>query len=374
LDDIRILDNTVNAYIGIYKMPYTRNIHIKGNTVTGAGYIMVNANKNGTQAPVFDIFVENNTFQNSNSILVTGDSGGGGIFIRDNTMNGGKIRYPEGISTLSGNTGTFTPESHPVGTVRDYPVLELEDPSTDGELEPGETTLRARVTGSFLNPNPAVEAELPEIVLVEIYANSNLVASFDASASDPESVAWLYETPWEATLGYYQLSAKAVPSGYNGPVGSTEWFTVSGVVPLVVRDAAVVDLYSDWLAIHFPDETDPEIIGDGADPDQDGLGNLLEFVMGSDPGTTDVGPSPSLVYAEGKVHFRFRMRDDPGDTVQYSIVQSNDFETWTEVSESALVEVTSGGDLPPGIKLYEYVLPSSFTSPTVLKLQINRVL
>jgi hypothetical protein len=44
------------------------------------------------------------------------------------------------------------------------------------------------------------------------------------------------------------------------------------------------DTFDSWRIVHFPDALDqPEISGADADPDQDGLPNLLEFAGGSDP-------------------------------------------------------------------------------------------
>jgi hypothetical protein len=40
---------------------------------------------------------------------------------------------------------------------------------------------------------------------------------------------------------------------------------------------------ADWSALHFGAESDPTIIGDAADPDGDGIQNLLEYAFGLDP-------------------------------------------------------------------------------------------
>lgn len=376
LDDIRIINNTSNAYIGVYKMPYTRNIDISGNTLTfsttAGALIYVSANKNGGQAPMFDVTIDNNVFTGSGGIDMSSRSGGARVFVTDNTLNGGKIKYPDIISTVIGNTGYSSLTADPVGTVRDYPVLELEDPTTGGFLPAGETTLRARVTGSLLNPTPANSAELPDISLVEIYVDTMLLASFTSNVLDPGSVAWLYETPWNPAPGYYQLSAKAVPTGYSGPYTSTEWFTISDMIPVQVDAGAGGDKHALWLGLHFPLETDPLVIGDDVDVDLDGLPNLLEFALGSNPNHPDPAVAPSMVMGPSSVHLHFRLRDDLGDTVHYKVLSSNDLETWNEVSRTALAGVTSGGSLPAGVSMYEYVLPSSPTAPVMLKLQINR--
>lgn len=372
LDDIIIRNNTLDAYIGLYKMPYTRDIEVTGNTLTDAGYIMVHADKNGSQGPVFDVLVSGNTFTNDKGILVRGSSGGNGIIIENNTLNGGTIQYPDGITTLNGNTGvgTFTPLA--IDGVRDYPVVELEDPSTGGFLDPGSTPLRARVTGSFLNPSPADASVLPDIVLVELYANTTLLDSFTTNTPDPGETAWLYETSWEPAPGYYQLSAKAVPAGYSDPYTSTEWFTVSEMIPVRVRGGSADDLHAAWLSLEFPGETDPAIIGDEADPDFDTLPNLLEFALGSNPNEPDSGFAPSLVQGASEVFLRFSLRDDLGDNVHYWVQQSHDSQNWSEVPLTALKWSGPGAGFPAGVQEYAYAVPSDPVNPTLLRLLVRR--
>jgi hypothetical protein len=379
LDKVFIRDNLTNSYIGIYKMPYTRGIEVTGNTLSlrdgssnDPAYIMVHADQNGSQGPVFDILVADNTYTASGSILVRGTSGGGGVVIRDNTLAGGGISYPDGITSLSGNTGESGLTPLAIGGVRDHPVLVLEDPSTGGAVAPGETTVRARVTGSFLNPAPADASGLPEIVEVDIYANQTRIGNFTTNSLDPESVAWLYETGWRPAPGYYQLSAKAVPAGYSGPYTSTEWFTVSDVIPVVVGGASGDDLHASWTAAHFPGETDPQVIGGEADPDQDGLPNALEFAIGADPTTPDPALAPAMIMEADSVRLRFRLRDDLGGKVHYRVLQSTDLQAWSPVPATALAYVREGGDLPAGVKEYEYVAPSSPSAPVMLRLEIRQ--
>ncbi len=43
------------------------------------------------------------------------------------------------------------------------------------------------------------------------------------------------------------------------------------------------DPFRDWISGFFPDETDPAVIGRGADPDGDGIPNAVEFLTGGAP-------------------------------------------------------------------------------------------
>jgi hypothetical protein len=50
--------------------------------------------------------------------------------------------------------------------------------------------------------------------------------------------------------------------------------------------------FESWVAAHFPGVTEPAIIGPGADPDQDGIPNLVEFAFGLNPTVADPAFAP----------------------------------------------------------------------------------
>ncbi len=76
--------------------------------------------------------------------------------------------------------------------------------------------------------------------------------------------------------------------------------------------------FDTFIATAFPGETDPSIIGRLADPDGDGIINLLEWILGGDPSVMDRAQiSPRLVEATGGgLEFTFRRREGlPAGTV-----------------------------------------------------------
>ena len=68
-----------------------------------------------------------------------------------------------------------------------------------------------------------------------------------------------------------------IAPGFNGQLQ-----TNGDNLELVVTAGAGIT-YADWIDSFFPDETDPDIIGAGADPDKDGISNAVELVIGGDP-------------------------------------------------------------------------------------------
>jgi hypothetical protein len=49
-----------------------------------------------------------------------------------------------------------------------------------------------------------------------------------------------------------------------------------------------------WRYLHFGTTDETADSSDDADPDQDGINNLLEYALGSDPNTPDTGSSPQI--------------------------------------------------------------------------------
>jgi hypothetical protein len=57
--------------------------------------------------------------------------------------------------------------------------------------------------------------------------------------------------------------------------------------------------FADWLAERFPGTSDPAVIGSGADPDQDGVPNFVEFAFGLNPKVVDLAFAPLRISLDG---------------------------------------------------------------------------
>jgi autotransporter-associated beta strand protein len=89
-----------------------------------------------------------------------------------------------------------------------------------------------------------------------------------------ESVSTLFFGAAQQPDGVY--SATSVPLGATIPTTS---FTGGGT--LIVGPVGTT--YATWINNFFPGETNPAIIGATADPDEDGIANGVELVIGGDP-------------------------------------------------------------------------------------------
>ncbi len=97
--------------------------------------------------------------------------------------------------------------------------------------------------------------------------------------------------------------------------------------------AVVPPPYAGWQYSHFGTETDPDIIGETADPDGDGVINLVEYAFGLDPlsAASTSGPNTSLQYdgMSGFTHL-FVSYHTPADAddISISAEESTDLVNW----------------------------------------------
>ncbi|MBD2186371.1 hypothetical protein H6S82_15915 [Planktothrix sp. FACHB-1355] len=107
INGVTIVKNEGNAYIGLYKIPSTRNVRISDNkvlsNVSDIASIYVEANTNNRSSSMENVIIENNTV--AGTIAAKANLGGKGNIIRNNIgNNSGTIKYSCNI-TVQGNTG-----------------------------------------------------------------------------------------------------------------------------------------------------------------------------------------------------------------------------------------------------------------------------
>ncbi|WP_193213764.1 beta strand repeat-containing protein [Luteolibacter marinus] len=125
--------------------------------------------------------------------------------------------------------------------------------------------------------------------------------------------------------------------------------------------------FDSWIASHFPGETDPLVIGAGADPDKDGSPNFLEFALGGSPGDAADGPKAFQFAADGgdagsekELLMTIAVRGNPTfsadpqptatvDGYTYAVAGSLDLGTFASpvTAEASAVVPPSPDDLPP---------------------------
>jgi hypothetical protein len=320
IDGLYIRDNYTEAYIGIYKMPYTRNVEITGNTLGSrangeAAYILLSSVKNGSQAPMFDAVVDGNVFTDDGGIRVEANSGGANVSVTNNTLAGGSIRIPDFVNE-SGNTGQSGVTMEASGPVLSAPLIELVSVWENQEVELGATLdLVASVS------------DTEGLDRVDFYANETLVGT---SSSEP------WQVSWTSAFGNYQLTAIAWPSDYaSNPTTETEWFSISPQV-----NVKVIGGFELWQGNKFGSRSSRQAQLQ-VDMDGDGLGNLEEYAFGLDPATPNfeplVGWSPGLpkweivqVGGENAFSMKYHLFDTKND-ISTNLLFSTDLESWNPV-------------------------------------------
>ncbi|MCW1925806.1 autotransporter-associated beta strand repeat-containing protein [Luteolibacter arcticus] len=90
-----------------------------------------------------------------------------------------------------------------------------------------------------------------------------------------------------------------------------------------------------WRQTHFGAEWDnPAVSGDTLDGDKDGLPNLVEYALGSDPNDSDTTVSPQVSQVGNKLRIAFR-RNTAADDITISVVAADDLAgSWTPIATS----------------------------------------
>ena len=140
-----------------------------------------------------------------------------------------------------------------------------------------------------------------------------------------------------------QITGTPLSSGvYPATLSATNVLTTvnAGVTFTVVAPA-----WDTWRAAHFNsgELADTAISGPGADPDGDGVANLLEYIQGRDPRTRDASP-PTFEVSGGYIVFTYEsLRALVG--WQLSVETSTDLVTWntgdgyTELLDTTVLDV-----------------------------------
>lgn len=138
-------------------------------------------------------------------------------------------------------------------------------------------------------------------------------------------------------------------------------------LPIYVRPN--FHIYEDWIARAFPGVTDPQIVGEDADPDDDGEVNFVEFGFASDP--SQAGPSPFRLERkpDGSLVLSHPARNDPARG--YDISTSSNLRTWQDASPYLNLD---GITRPPGQEeydLFHYRIEPTIPSPAFFRILVE---
>ncbi len=172
-----------------------------------------------------------------------------------------------------------------------------------------------------------------------------------ADASDPGSSV-TFDVPGSYTL---RLTA----ANGSGEVSST----------LVVTVTPPATAFERWQALHWPGVSNPATIGPVADPDGDGLPNLLEFAVGRLPGTPENSPG-SVSLAGGTLEFTYprsheAVADGINFIVEWSDTLGNDWST-AGVTHAAVPGTDNGTT-----ELWKATMPAGSAESRFVRLKVQ---
>lgn len=227
-------------------------------------------------------------------------------------------------ATLNGN-GAATGATTVAGTVAPGPGI--------GQLRTGALTL----TGTY-----ACEIDGFNSDLLEANGNINLTgATLNLTQLTPATETSYVIGSWTGTRTGSFATVTGLPSGLNVIYDEGAKLILVGVATG----------YTEWVG-GFPGLSDTT---PGGDPDKDGFVNLLEYILGGNPGVSSTAIAPTQVVTGSNVEFSFKRSDDSeGDTTQ--IVQwGTDLVSWTDIpisgSSAGSVTITENGTADDDVKV-----------------------
>lgn len=160
-------------------------------------------------------------------------------------------------------------------------------------------------------------------------------------------------------FGFYSFGTQGIIRYFATPGTFTNWTEINipvsitmdeireenGKIVLVAGDGLIMatglgDIeYQAWLATNFPGESDPLILGQEQDPDEDGAANFEEYARSTDPNS----PTPPLVVAYDRSSFGPRIQwthTTPPVGVEVSAEFSFDLDVW--LTTGVLLNTTQG--------------------------------
>ncbi|MDA1275195.1 MAG: putative Ig domain-containing protein [Verrucomicrobia bacterium] len=225
---------------------------------------------------------------------------------------------------------------------------ELGDPDGDGIRAPGVTVTNP---GSATS-KPAPKNTAPTIASAPVTSAAfGLLYQYQLTAQDPEGNSLTYSkeggpdwlsvsaaglangTPPENATGEFTVSIQATDNG-SPAMSATQSFSLN-----------VIASFSGWQNLRFAGATQSSDAAPGADPDNDGLSNLAEYLLRSDPRAANSASFVSVDFnASGQLTLGMKVRTDDSN-VKVSVEFASDvgFGSPTIVSATEVGVDTAAG-------------------------------
>ncbi len=136
----------------------------------------------------------------------------------------------------------------------------------------------------------------------------------------------------------------------------------------VVRTFTVTASFDFWQlnAFSSAERNDPTMSGPNADPDADGVPNLIEYALGSDARSASAAGVPVVALESGNWSFTYTRPVDRSDLV-YSVEQSTDLIHWN-TTDVTHIRVS----IADGLETWRATYPTASASACFFRLVVTR--
>lgn len=243
-------------------------------------------------------------------------------------------------------------------------VVRIETPAL--AAAPGGVVLQARVLATAVDPaslrleresEPGVWTLLPAPVGERLQAGETGSPGFGVAVDE----TWRWTWSWPAGAVATRLRV--------GFAASASSQSLAAVALDLAPPAAVKDAYVVWSEARFSavEQPDASISGPEADPDGDGLPNLLEYALGGDPRSVLSAPRPGLVVGEPGAPLALTFARTADAALVYRVEASADLATWQTVFVSTGADNSAGAAVATDV-----VAPGPEQPRRFLRLNVER--
>lgn len=163
-----------------------------------------------------------------------------------------------------------------------------------------------------------------------------------------------------------EIEADAAP-GWTDGANNTFWFSATQTSRRnnppanfdFVLDAGAVDRFAEYMAQFFPGVDDPEIVGPNADPNGDGITNVVAYFVGTDPREESPANTPAISFQDGEVIITHQTNPDAVGITGQLVFREGDSSDFLPIGQFAnrIFLRVEGNATPEGYNLNTYTIP-----------------